>query len=72
MIQHIIEQSRLNKNNELWIILQDLSKACDRTYLFFDWALQRVNLPNHITNFFCDLFTNRINKIILPKGLSTV
>ncbi|CAB4424282.1 unnamed protein product [Rhizophagus irregularis] len=46
-------------------MVQDLSKAYDRVDIpLLERALKRVNIPQHIINFFLALFTNRTNQVI--------
>ncbi|CAB5377344.1 unnamed protein product [Rhizophagus irregularis] len=71
IIQHIIESANKEKK-ELWIGLQDLSKAYNRVNLsLLKLALERLHFPPPIVALLISLFTNRKNNVILPSGLST-
>lgn len=72
-IQHIVEQaSQQSLPQPLWIILQDLSKAYDRMDVkLLRLALDRLSIPSSIFSFFINLFSNRVNRIILEDGLSS-
>jgi hypothetical protein len=68
--QHVIEQSR-RLNQPLWIGLQDLSKAYDRINVsLLKLALERLHFPYNIVNLLTDLFTDRINNIIINNKTS--
>ncbi|GBB90582.1 hypothetical protein RclHR1_01760006 [Rhizophagus clarus] len=54
---------------ELWIGLQDLSKAYDRINTsLLKLSLQRIGIPNKINTLILQLFTNRYNQVITPTG----
>jgi hypothetical protein len=68
--QHVIEQCQ-RLNQPLWIGLQDLSKAYDRVNVsLLRLALERLHIPYNIVNLLTDLFTDRINNIILNNHTS--
>ncbi|GBC52870.2 RNA-directed DNA polymerase from mobile element jockey-like [Rhizophagus irregularis DAOM 181602=DAOM 197198] len=70
VIQHIIESAYKDKK-QLWIGLQDLSKAYDRVNLsLLKLALERLHFPTKITTLLISLFSDRKNNVILPFGLS--
>ncbi|EXX58742.1 reverse transcriptase family protein [Rhizophagus irregularis DAOM 181602=DAOM 197198] len=70
VIQHIIESAYKDKK-QLWIGLQDLSKAYDRVNLsLLKLALERLHFPDKITTLLIFLFSDRKNNVILPFGLS--
>ncbi|CAB5382935.1 unnamed protein product [Rhizophagus irregularis] len=70
VIQHIIESAYKDKK-QLWIGLQDLSKAYDRVNLsLLKLALERLHFPDKITTLLISLFSDRKNNVILPFGLS--
>ena len=65
----MIENCRINRQ-ELWIALQDLSKAYDRVNIsLLRLALLRIKLPNSIINLLIDLFTERQNFVIRDTEL---
>jgi hypothetical protein len=62
---HVIEQCQKH-NIPLWIRIQDLSKAYDRVNIsLLRLALERIHLPYNVINLLIDLFSERINNIIL-------
>ncbi|GBC03155.1 hypothetical protein RclHR1_00500003 [Rhizophagus clarus] len=67
---HAIKMANLKDHKqELWIGLQDLSKAYDRINTsLLKLSLQRIRFPNKITNIILQLFTNRYNQVITPTG----
>jgi hypothetical protein len=68
--QHVIEQCQ-RLNQPLWIGLQDLSKAYDRVNVsLLRLALERIHIPYNIVNLLTDLFTDRINNIIINNRTS--
>ncbi|CAB5383312.1 unnamed protein product [Rhizophagus irregularis] len=70
VVQHIIESAYKDKK-QLWIGLQDLSKAYDRVNLsLLRLALERLHFPNAIITLLISLFSDRKNNVILPFGLS--
>jgi hypothetical protein len=68
--EHVIEQCQ-HLNQPLWIGLQDLSKAYDRVNVsLLRLALERFHFPFNIVNLLTDLFTERINNIIINNNIS--
>ncbi|GES86389.1 ribonuclease H-like domain-containing protein [Rhizophagus clarus] len=69
-LTHTIEMANLKgRKQELWIGLQDLSKAYDRINTsLLKLSLQRIGIPNKINNLILQLFTNRYNQVITPTG----
>jgi hypothetical protein len=68
--QHVIEQCQ-RLNQPLWIGLQDLSKAYNRVNVsLLRIALERLHIPYNIVNLLTDLFTDRINNIIINNHMS--
>ena len=66
----IIEDAAENKK-DLWILLQDLSKAYDRVDLnILKLALRRIKIPENCITCLINLFTNRKNAILTQDGLS--
>lgn len=58
-----------NKEKDLWILFQDMSKAYDRVNLaMLLRALNRLKLPNTFLNFVASLFSNRLNQIFTAHG----
>ena len=65
-----IEDAR-EKNNELWIVCQDMAKAFDSVGLTpLKFALQCIKLPPNIIEFIIHIFKERKIKIITTYGLS--
>ena len=55
-ICNLMEDTR-KKNKELWIVAQDMAKAFDSVGLTpLRWALLRIKVLTHTTNFIIDLF----------------
>ncbi|GET02156.1 RNA-directed DNA polymerase from mobile element jockey-like [Rhizophagus clarus] len=69
-LTHSIEMANLKgRKQELWIGLQDLSKAYDRINTsLLKLSLQRIGIPNKINHLILQLFTNRYNQVITPTG----
>ena len=66
----LLENTNENKK-ELWILLQDLSKAYDHVNLkFLRLALQRIKIPTKGVDLLINLFTNRKNAIFTADGLT--
>jgi hypothetical protein len=61
-----------NENNkEIWVLLQDLSKAYDWVDLIYrKLALQRIKVPELAINLLINLFTARKNAILTTNGIS--
>ena len=70
IINEIIEDAR-EKDKEIWILFQDLSKAYDRVNIhMLDKALKRLKIPQSFCNIIRNLFTNRKNRIFTAVGLT--
>jgi exonuclease III len=70
ILNNILEDAR-QKNNELWILFQDMRKAFDSVSLeMLEKALKRIKLPEVITKFILGLFEKRKIKIITSYGLT--
>ena len=70
-LQTLMEYQKVNQDQELFIVLQDLSKAYDRVDISLLYhALIRVNIPSHLANLITQLFTDRTNNIIMDTYLS--
>ncbi|GES88085.1 RNA-directed DNA polymerase from mobile element jockey-like [Rhizophagus clarus] len=69
-LTHTIEMANLKGHKqELWIGLQDLSKAYDRINTsLLKLFLQRIGIPNRINTLILQLFTNHYNQVITPTG----
>src|SRR5688572_12141671 len=64
----LLEDAR-EYGKELWVVLQDLSKAYDRVDLkFLKAALKRIKVPDLTIQFLLNLFTNRKNKVLTACG----
>ena len=69
-MNNILEDAR-QKNNELWILFQDMRKAFDSVSLeMLKKALIRIKLPEVIISFILSLFEKRKIKIITSFGLT--
>jgi hypothetical protein len=70
--QHVIELCQ-RLNLPLWIGLQDLSKAYDRVNVsLLRLAIERLHIPYNIVNLLTDLFTDRLNNIIINNRTSSL
>ena len=70
ILDNIMQDARYH-HNELWILLQDMSKAFDRINIFIlEKALQRLKLPSQFISLISNLFTNHTNRIITAYGLT--
>jgi hypothetical protein len=72
VIQHITEHfTKFEPKTPLWIILQNLSKAYDRVNIsLLKLAMEQIHIPPLIINFFINLFTHKLNHIVLQNQLS--
>ncbi len=69
IMNNIIEEAR-EKNNEIWILFQDMKKAFDSVSLIMlEKALKRIKLPETIRTFLLNLFNARRIKIITSYSL---
>ena len=69
-MNNIIEEAR-EKNNEIWILFQDMKKAFDSVSLvMLEKVLKRIKLPEIIRTFLLNLFNARRIKIITSYGLT--
>src|SRR3954469_24548947 len=70
IINEILQDAK-EKNNEIWILFQDLSKAYDRVNIFMlKKALQRLKIPHSFITFITNIFTNRTNSIFTEVGIT--
>ena len=70
IMNNIIEEAR-EKNNEIWILFQDMKKAFDSVSLIMlEKALKRIKLPETIRTFLLNLFNARRIKIITSYSLT--
>ncbi|GBC01887.1 hypothetical protein RclHR1_04370008 [Rhizophagus clarus] len=70
LINNLIEDAKEN-SKELWIVLQDISKAFDSISLdFLDLALKRISLPSHMVNCIVNLFKGRTVQVATAFGPS--
>jgi hypothetical protein len=64
-----ILQDAKEKNKEIWVLFQDLSKAYDCVNIFMlQKALQRLKIPHSFITFITNIFTNRKNSIFTEVG----
>ncbi|GBB98305.1 hypothetical protein RclHR1_31980001, partial [Rhizophagus clarus] len=70
LINNLIEDAKEN-SKELWIVLQDISKAFDSISLnFLDLALKRIGLPSYVVNCIVNLFKSRTVQVATAFGPS--
>ena len=69
IMNNILEDAR-QKNNELWILFQDMYKVFDSVGLeMLKKSLERIKLPKNTTKFILSLFEKRKIKVITSFGL---
>ena len=69
IMNNIIEEAR-EKNNEIWILFQDMKKVFDSVSLvMLEKTLKRIKLPEIIRTFLLNLFNARRIKIITSYSL---
>src|SRR5215216_5577411 len=70
-ILNMLLEDANDNNKEIWVLLQDLSKAYDRVDLtFLRKALYRIKIPNHAIDLLINLFTARKNAVFTTDGIS--
>src|SRR5215216_2275358 len=70
-ILNMLLENANDNNKEIWVLLQDLSKAYDRVDLtFLRKALYRIKIPNHAIDLLINLFTARKNAVFTTDGIS--
>ena len=70
ILNNIMEDAWEN-NKELWILLQDMSKAYDRINRKHQWmAICRIKLPEKFINIIENSLKNRLNRVITDVGLT--
>src|SRR5438045_9592426 len=63
IVNEILQDAR-EKNNEIWVLFQDLSKAYDRVNIFMlEKALLCLKLPSSFANLLKNTSTTRCNSI---------
>src|SRR5215216_6805128 len=71
-IMNILIEDAIENKKDIWILLQDLSKAYDRVDLkFLKLALQRIKLPTLASTLIINLFTARKNAILTSDRISS-
>ena len=66
----MLEEAR-EQNKELWILLQDMSKAYDLVNRKRLWdAMRRIKLPTKFINIIKNSLINRKNRVITDLGLT--
>ena len=70
ILNMLLEDANEN-NKEIWILLQDLSKAFDRVDLtYLRRALDRIKIPLLAVQLIINLFTSRKNAVFTAQGTS--
>jgi len=70
IMNNILEDAR-QKNNELWILFQDIRKAFDSVGLeMLKKSLERIKLPKNAVSFILSLYEKRKIKVITNFGLT--
>ena len=70
IINNVLEEAR-EQNKELWILLQDMSKAYDLVNRERLWdAMKRIKLPKKFINIIKNSLINRKNRVITDLGLT--
>src|SRR5437868_11757887 len=71
IMNNILEDAR-QKNNELWVLFQDMRKVFDSVGLdMLRKSLERIKLPKNSTSFILSLFEKRKIKVITNYGLTS-
>ncbi|CAB5351316.1 hypothetical protein RhiirA5_433417 [Rhizophagus irregularis] len=64
IIQHANEY-----DNELWIVVLNMSKAYNQVNIFMlEKALKRIRLPDNLISILTNIFKGRTNQIFTPSG----
>ena len=70
VIDNVLQDTK-DSNKEIWSYLQDMSKAYDRVNIcMLQHAMNRIKLPQLFIRFITNLFTNHMNQIFTPFGLT--
>src|SRR3954466_1993469 len=70
-IVNMLLEDAIENNKEIWILLQDLSKAYDRVDLsFLRLALNRIKVPKMASNLIINLFTSKKNAVFTAHDTS--
>jgi len=70
-IVNMLLEDAIENKKEIWILLQDLSKAYDRVDLkFLRLALHRIKVPQSAIDLLINLFTARKNAVFTAHGTS--
>ena len=70
IVNEIIQDAK-EKNKEIWVLFQDLSKAYDRVNIhMLNKALQRLKIPSSFNKLVTNIFTNRKNRIFTDVGIT--
>jgi hypothetical protein len=70
-IMNMLIEDAVENKKDIWILLQDLSKAYDRVDLnILKLALKKIKIPENCISCLINLFTNRHNAIFTQDGLS--
>src|SRR5215216_203580 len=70
ILNMLLEDANEN-NKDIWILLQDLSKAFDRVDLtYLKHALERIKVPSLAVDLIINLFTSRKNAVFIAQGIS--
>ncbi|CAH1768945.1 3700_t:CDS:2, partial [Entrophospora sp. SA101] len=68
ILENIIHDTK-NKNQEIWILCQDISKAYDCVNInMLNKAMERIKLPPLCRKFIINLFSRRTNTVITQYG----
>ena len=70
ILNNVMEEAR-EKSKELWILLQDMSKAYDLVNRENLWkAMRRIRIPDHFITIIENSFKYRTNQVITDVGLT--
>src|ERR1044071_90957 len=70
ILNNVMEEAR-EKSKELWILLQDMSKAYDLVNRENLWkAMRRIRIPDHFITIIDNSFKYRTNQVITDVGLT--
>ena len=70
ILNEIIENT-IEDKKELWIMLQDISKAYDRVNIYMlEKAMKRLKFPKNFIDLIINLFIGRKNQVFTSVGMT--
>ncbi|KAG9297174.1 hypothetical protein G9A89_019455 [Geosiphon pyriformis] len=66
-----VVKNALEKNQELWLVLQNMSKAYNSVgWYYLEASLKHIKICSRFISFFSGIHNNRVNKIMTNFGMS--